>query len=84
MFYYEIPWFYQDFKKQNMCFLNLYAVHPVRMLSLSLEVMLIVPKCGTKHLYKGFSFMPEQVKYFYFLQAKFINVFKDVLPGCNF
>ena len=80
MFYYEIPWFYRDFKKENLFFKS----EPVRMLSLSLEVMLIPPKCGTKHLYKGFSFMPEQVKYFNFLQAKFINVFKDVLPGCNF
>ena len=80
MFYYEIPWFYRDFKKENLFFIS----EPVRMLSLSLEVMLIPPKCGTKHLYKGFSFMSEQVKYFNFLQAKFINVFKDVLPGCNF
>ena len=24
MFYYEIPWFYQDFKNENLCFLNLH------------------------------------------------------------
>ena len=24
MFYYEIPWFYQDFKSENLCFLNLH------------------------------------------------------------
>ena len=30
MFYYEIPWFYEDFKKENLCFLNLYAVHPAK------------------------------------------------------
>ena len=27
-------------------------------------------------LYKGFSFMPEQVKYFYFLETKLINAIK--------
>ena len=30
MFYYEIPWFYQDFKSENLCFLYLYSVHAVR------------------------------------------------------
>ena len=25
MLYYEIPWFYEDFKSENLCFLNLYA-----------------------------------------------------------
>ena len=27
-------------------------------------------------LYKGFSFMPKQVKYFYFLETKLINIIK--------
>ena len=63
MFYYEIPWFYQDFKSENLSFLNLYSVHAVRILDLSLEIMLSPPKSGTKHLYNSnnFSFMPEQV-----------------------
>ena len=30
MFYYEIPWFYQDFKNENVRFLNLCSVHAVR------------------------------------------------------
>ena len=43
MFYYEIPWFYQDFKNENLCFLNLHSVHAARILDLSLE-MLSPPK----------------------------------------
>ena len=30
MFYYKIPWFYQDFKSENLYFLNLYSVHLAR------------------------------------------------------
>ena len=30
MFYYEIPWFYQDFKSENLCFLNPYWVDAAR------------------------------------------------------
>ena len=77
MFYYEITWFYQNFKRENLCFLNLYSVHTATILKLSLEIILSLPKCGTKHLYnsKVFSFMPEQV-YFYFLEVNFINGFK--------
>ena len=68
MFYYETTWFYQNFKNENLCFLNQYSVDAARILHLSLEVMLSTPKWGTKHLYKskGFPFMLEQV-YFYFL-----------------
>ena len=44
MFYYEIPWFYQDFKNENLRFLNLYSVHAARILDLSLELMLSPPK----------------------------------------
>ena len=43
MFYYEIQWFYQDFKSENLCFLNLYSVHAARILDLSLEIMLTPP-----------------------------------------
>ena len=35
MFYYEIHWFYQDFKSENLCFLNLYSVNIARILNLS-------------------------------------------------
>ena len=38
-FYYEILWFYQYFKSEHLCFLNLYSVHTARMLDLSLEVI---------------------------------------------
>ena len=44
LFYYKIPWFYQDFKNENRCFLNLYSVHAARILDLSLEIMLSPPK----------------------------------------
>ena len=40
MFYHEILWFYQDFKSEKLCFLNLYLVHAAKILDLSLEVML--------------------------------------------
>ena len=46
MFYYEIPRFYQDFKSENLCFLNLYSVHAARILDLPLQIMLSPPKCG--------------------------------------
>ena len=42
--YYEIPWFYQDFKSENLCFLNLYSVHTARMLDMSQQIMLSPPK----------------------------------------
>ena len=38
MFYNELLWFYQDFKHENLCFLNLYSI-----LNLSLEIMLVLP-----------------------------------------
>ena len=38
MFYNELLWFYQDFKHENLCFLNLYAI-----LNLSLEIVLVLP-----------------------------------------
>ena len=40
MFSYETPWFYQDFKNENLYFLNLYSVHATRVLDQSLEVIL--------------------------------------------
>ena len=44
MFYYKIPWFYQDFKSENLRFLNLHSVHAAKIRDLSLEVMLSPPK----------------------------------------
>ena len=44
MFYHEIRWFYQDFKIENLCFLNMYSVRGGRILDLSLEIMLSPPK----------------------------------------
>ena len=58
------PMFYQDFKNENICFLNLYySVHATRIPDLSLEISRV------------FSVKPEQV-YFFSLETKFINVFK--------
>ena len=78
IFYSEIWWFYQDLKNENLSFLNLYSVHTAKIQDLSLEIMLIPPKGRVKDLYnsKGFSFILEQVSYFYFLKAKFIKFFK--------
>ena len=28
-FYHKIPWFYQDFKSESQCLLNLYSIHVV-------------------------------------------------------
>ena len=39
MFYYEIPWFYQDFKSENLCLLNLLLIDIAKIMDLSLEVM---------------------------------------------
>ena len=44
MFYHEIPWTYQDFKSETLCFLNLYSVHAALILDLSLEIMLSPPR----------------------------------------
>ena len=53
-------------------------VHAAKILGLSLKIMLSSLKLGARHFYnsKSFSFMLEQVSYFYFLEAKSINVFK--------
>ena len=63
MFYYKIQWFFQDFKSEYLCCLNLYSVHAARSRDLTQEIMLSPPKPGIKHLSnsKGFSFMPEYV-----------------------
>ena len=37
LLYYEITWFYQDFKSQILCFLDLHSVHAARILDLSIE-----------------------------------------------
>ena len=49
VFYYQIQWLYQDFKSENLCFLNR-SIHAARILDLSLEIMQCPPKRGTKHL----------------------------------
>ena len=48
IFDYEIPWFYQDFKSENLCFLNLNSVHAEGILDLSPDIILSCPK-GTIH-----------------------------------
>ena len=77
MFHYKIPWFYQDFKSENLWFLNMYSVHEAKILDLSLQIMLNPPRWGTQHLHnsEGFSFIVTQVEHFYYLEPKFINVF---------
>ena len=44
MFYYKTPFIYQDFKNENLYFLNLYSIHAVKILNLSLEVMFSLSK----------------------------------------
>ena len=34
-----VTWLYQDFKSENLWFLNLFAVHAARILGLSLEML---------------------------------------------
>ena len=48
IFDYVIPWFYQDFKSENLCFLNMNSVHAEGILDLSPEINLSCPK-GTIH-----------------------------------
>ena len=44
MFYCKIPFIYEDFQNENLCFLNLYSVHVEKKLNVSLGVMLSPPK----------------------------------------
>ena len=46
MFYYDIPWFYQDFKSVflNLCFFKSVLSSPSENTGLSLEIMLSPPK----------------------------------------
>ena len=44
MFYYEIRGFNKIFKYEKLCLLNLYSVHAVGILDLSLEIMVSPPK----------------------------------------
>ena len=62
MFYYEIWWFCQGLKSENLCFLNLFSVLGVRMLDLSLEIRLNPSKERRKDLHnsESFSFIQEQ------------------------
>ena len=65
---YEIPWFSQDFKSENLCFLNIYSVHAGARMDLPLEIVLSPPKRGMKHAYnsKDFSFMLERYNISFF------------------
>ena len=72
MFYYEILWFYQDFKIENLNFLNLYSVHAARVLELLIEVMLSAPRRRTNHLdnSNGFSFNARAVTVFLYFRSQ--------------
>ena len=59
MFYYKIPWFYQDFKNKNPCFFNLYSVHAER--TLRDHVKSSQMRNETLYNSKGFPFMMKQV-----------------------
>ena len=50
MFYFEIPWFEQDFKSEDLYFSNLCSVHTARILNTSLEIVSCPPKRGTTAL----------------------------------
>ena len=51
MFYYEVPWFYQDFKIEKLCLINLNSFHATRILNLSCR--------NAFTTLTVFSFMPE-------------------------
>ena len=76
MFYYEIPWSYQDFKSEILCFLNMYSVYAARILDLSLRSSQVLPNEERNTFTTLKALMPKLVKYFYFLETKFINAFK--------
>ena len=73
MFCYKIQWFYQDFKSENLCFLNLYSVQAARILDLPLEIMLSPPKRGTKHLYNSKDFCRNKYN---------ISIFRSPIHQC--
>ena len=76
MFYYEIPWSYQDFKSEILRFLNMYSVYAARILDLSLRSSQVLPNEERNTFTTLKALMPKLVKYFYFLETKFINAFK--------
>ena len=76
MFYYEIPWFYQDFKSENLCFLYLYSVHAVRILDLSLLDHVKSFKMKNETPLQLYRLSLHAGIIFLLLEAKFINVFK--------
>ena len=67
MSYYEIPWFYQDFKSENLFFKSVPSSRYENTGPITRDhfksFKFSFPKWETKHLYntKGFSFIPEQV-----------------------
>ena len=64
MFYYETPWFYQDFKNENLRFFkSVLSWRSENTGPVSLEVILSPLKWGMKHIYKfkDFSLLSEQV-----------------------
>ena len=81
MFRYETPWFYQDFKIENLCFLHVYLVHAARIMDLSTEIMLRPPKSETKHLYNSKNFPSCQSRY----KSQIYHCFEDMIAaGCKF
>ena len=58
MFYYEVPWFYQDFKIEKLCLINLNSFHATRILNLSCKVLPNKERNAFTTL-TVFSFMPE-------------------------
>ena len=58
MFYYEVPWFYQDFKIEKLCLINLNSFHATRILNLSRKVLSNKERNAFTTL-TVFSFMPE-------------------------
>ena len=60
MFYYEVPWFYQDFKIEKLCLINLNSFHARGILNLSCKVLSNKERNAFTTL-MVFSFMPEWV-----------------------
>ena len=58
MFYYKDPWFYQDFKIEKLCLINLNSFHARGILNLSCKVLSNKERNAFTTL-MVFSFMPE-------------------------
>ena len=83
MFYYETPWFNQDSESGN-CFFFFICTQLTQWEYWILKVKSSQMKNETPYTSTVFFFLPEHVQYFYFLETKFMSVFKICQLAVNF